>query len=480
MHIILYVLDALRPDHMGCYGYERDITPHIDQLARAGVLFENCFTSTTWTRPVAASLLTGVYPMVHLVRSRDNMFSTGLTRLPELLQAAGYKTAAFSTMGNIAGEIGFHRGFDRYYDLFREPEIIAKRQKLNAAKEGLLHTAEDEIALPRAEDINDYFLAWLRENQDENTFSFIWSIETHEPYGAPPPFRRYAGPETKPGEGESDDIRSAGKADRNRLLNLYDDGILYNDHCIGLLASQLERWGMADDTFWIILGDHGEAFYEHGFYTHGHPPYDELIHVPLIMKFPGGTFAGRRETALVELIDLFPTVTAVAGAPPHPEKQQFIQGHNLLSLLNKECRQIRTYTFSDTQSLSIHNHYLSVRSQKWKYIQIRRPQRDSRTLLKTAQHIWARRLLIDILRRPRHFFRSYFRHESELLFDLQNDPAEQHNCITAHPDIAHHFRQILAEWVQQNEALAQQLDHQVLTYRESELLQKHLEKLGYL
>jgi choline-sulfatase len=77
MHIILYVLDALRADHLGCYGYGRNITPHIDQLAADGVVFANCFTSTTWTRPVAASILTGVYPTVHQATTRDNMFSVG-------------------------------------------------------------------------------------------------------------------------------------------------------------------------------------------------------------------------------------------------------------------------------------------------------------------------------------------------------------------------------------------------------------------
>ncbi len=480
MHIILYVLDALRADHVGCYGYEREITPNIDKLAREGVIFENCFTSTTWTRPVAASLLTGAYPAVHKARSRDNMFSVNLKRLPEMLQEAGFKTAAFNTMGNIAGEIGFSRGFDHYFDLFREPALIAKRQKLNAAKEGLLHTAEIEIALPLAEDINDYLLPWLAERQEQNTFSFVWSIETHEPYDAPEPFRRYAGALRKPGEGESDDIRSAGQADRERLLNLYDDGILYNDHCIGQMVAQIKQLGIYEDTLFIILGDHGEAFYEHGFYTHGHPPYDELIHVPLIMKFPHGAFVGQREAGLVELIDVVPTVTAIASTPQNPETNRFIQGKNLLPLLKNECKQVRIHTFSDTQSLSIHNQYLSVRSQEWKYIQIRQPTRNRQTLLKTVQHILARGLLWDILRRPRHFWHSYFRNSNEYLFDLQNDPAEQHNCITERPEITQQLRQVLEQWLEQNEHLSQQLNDEPLTYHESEALQKHLEKLGYL
>ncbi|MBK8899832.1 MAG: sulfatase [Anaerolineaceae bacterium] len=480
MHIILYVLDALRADHLGCYGYGRNITPHLDQLAAAGVVFENCFTSTTWTRPVAASILTGAYPTVHQATTRDNMFSVALKRLPEMLKAGGFETAAFNTMGNIAGEVGFSRGFDRYYDLFREPGLVAKRHRLNAAREGLLHTAETEIALPLAEDINDYLLPWLAERKAQNTFSFVWSIETHEPYGAPEPFRRYAGPVRQPGEGESDDIRSAGKADRNRLMNLYDDGILYNDHCLGQLVTELKQLGIYDETLFIVVGDHGEAFYEHGFYTHGHPPYEELIHVPLIMKFPGGAYAGQREAALVELIDVAPTVTAVAHLPQSADTRRFIQGKNLLPLLNNEAEQVRTYTFSDTQSLAIHNRYLSVRSREWKYMQIRKPQRNRQTLRKTVQHVLARGLLWDIVRRPRHFWRSYFRSSNEFLFNLPADPAEQHNALVEHPEIAQQLRQVLEQWLAQNEHLAQQLGDEPLTYHESEALQKHLEKLGYL
>lgn len=480
MHIILYVLDALRADHLGCYGYGRNITPHIDQLATEGVVFANCFTSTTWTRPVAASILTGVYPTVHQATTRDNMFSVGLKRLPEMLKAGGFATAAFNTMGNIAGEIGFSRGFDHYFDLFRQPDLVAKRHRLNAAKEGLLHTAEAEIALPLAEDINDYLLPWLAERPAQNTFSFVWSIETHEPYGAPEPFRRYGGPGYQPGAGESDDIRSAGQADRARLMNLYDDGIFYNDHCLGQLVANLQQLGIYDETLFIIVGDHGEAFYEHGFYTHGHPPYDELIHVPLIMKFPHGEFAGQRVAGLAELIDLVPTVTAVTHLPQPAETRRFIQGKNLLPLLNKDTEAVRTYTFSDTQSLAIHNRYLSVRSQEWKYIQIRQPPRNRQTLGQTVQHVLARGLLWDIMRRPYHFWRSYFHRSNEYLFNLQTDPAEQHNTLAEHPEMAQQLRQALAQWLAQNEHLAQQLGDEPLTYHESEALQKHLEKLGYL
>ncbi len=478
MHIILYVLDALRADHLGCYGYERETSPHLDALAREGVLFENCFSSTTWTRPSAASLLTGTYPAVHQTRSRYDLFSTPLSRLPEVLSKVGYHSAAFSTMGNIAGAIGFSRGFDAYHDLFAEPDLLARRQKLDAAREGLLHSDHKEVALPLAEDVNEYLFRWLETNQAAHTFSFIWSIETHEPYQAPEALRRFAAAPRRPGEGESDDIRAAGPTDRQRLKNLYDDEIYYNDHCIGELVAYLKQAGLYDDTLLVFTGDHGEAFYEHGVYTHGHTPYEELIHVPLLMKLPGGQHAGKRIPALVSLLDIFPTLAAAAQVNLQ-EVGQTVQGHNLLPLLEGTRPSVRPYVFSDTQSLAVHNHYLSVRDQQWKYIQVKRPQRTAATLWHTLKHIIERGLLLDVLRRPRHFLRNR-RGAEAYLFDLQADPGEQHNLAASEPERVRQLQQQLAAWQTQNERLARQLDAPAGDYEEDEHLRRHLERLGYL
>ena len=480
MHIILYVLDALRADHVGCYGYQRETTPNIDKIAKDGVIFENCFTSTTWTRPVAATILTGVYPAVHQTRTRYDMFSTNLLRIPEVLQQGGYKTAAFATMGNIASEIGFSRGFDKYYDLFREPEILKKRTKLNAAREGLLHTTEDEVALPWAEDIHDFLFPWLEENREENTFSFIWSIETHEPYWTPEGFRPFYGPDIQPGEGESDDIRSADEQDVERLTNMYDNGIFYNDHCLGRLVQHLKDADIYDDTCIILIGDHGEAFYEHQFYAHGKAPYEELIHVPLIIKLPNNKTAGERVSGLSELVDLFPTIAHIGNVSPDHLKDTSLQGYNLLSLLNGNKDSVRDYVFSDTQSLEVHSRYLSVRSDSAKYIQIQTPKRDGNAYLQTAKHVIERGILLDILRRPRHFMKGYFGRDNEMLFDLTQDEKEQNNIAQERPSQIEEFQQILYEWQAQNENLAQQQTAETSEYEESESLRRHLEKLGYL
>ncbi len=483
VHIIVYVLDALRADHLGCYGYPRPTSPHIDRIAGDGVRFTNCFSATTWTRPVAASLLTGVYPAVHGTRTRADRFSADLVRLPEVLQAAGYKTAGFSTMGNIAGEIGFAHGFDHYMELFREPSILARRQRLDAVAAALMHTLDDnEVALPLAEDINEFLLPWLQQNRTANTFSLAWSIQPHVPYDPPPGFRRFAPPRpSRSNEGQQDDIRSAGEQDRQRLMDLYDDEIAYNDHCLGELTAGLQALGIYEDVWLILVGDHGEAFYEHGVYAHGHAPFEEVVHVPLIMKLPGQRHAGIVVEGLTELIDILPTLVHGVGltldsvAPGH-----LVQGRDLMPLIRGEKRQVRSYVFSDTQALELHNRYLSVRDDRWKYIRVLTPRRDGRTLLNTWRHVRERRLIGNILRHPRHFWRNYFRRTRDYLFDLQADPHEQDNLAGRRPAQVEAMRQVLDNWLVTNETLAGQVRHRSIGFEESQALRQHLEKLGYL
>lgn len=479
MHVVLYVLDALRYDHLGCYGYSRDVSPNIDAIAHDGVLFENCFTATTWTRPVAATILTGTYPAVHQTRSRQEMFSTPLARLPEVLKTAGFKTAAFCTMGNIASDIGFGRGFDKYYDLFRDPGILVKRRKLNTIDEALLHASASEIALPLAEDVHEYLFPWLEKNKESNTFSLVWSIETHVPYTAPAAFRRFSQPSSSLDEGGREDIRGAGAADAQRLIDLYDDEISYNDHCIGQIVDHLKMLRIYDETLFIILGDHGEAFYEHGVYTHGHAPYEEVIHVPLIMKLPYGQNAGGRIQAIVELIDIYPTVIEAAGIA-HATIGKFVQGHSLLPLVDGTLVQVRDYAFSDTQTLEVHNRYFSVRGRRWKYIQLQRPKRNASTIASTIKRILERRLAFKILRNPRHFLRNYFKKSDKHLFDLISDPDERVNLAAQRPDLVTKFRRLLIEWQVKNEELATQIGDVPANYKEEESLRQHLEKLGYL
>ena len=500
MHVILYVLDSIRADHLGCYGYERDTSPCLDALAADGVVFGNCFTSSTWTRPVAASLLTGTYPGVHGTQSRHDAFVTNLPRLPEVLRDAGYATAGFSTIGHLDSNNGFGRGFDRYLDLFRQPEILAKREVLDASHEGLLDDPDGVVALPRAEDVNEQLFPWLSENSGRDSFSFVWTIDPHVPFSPPEGYRRFSAPSAThagaisgPGRraGSYADARAAGEGDRQRLIDLYDDEISYADAQLGALVGHLGDLGIYEETLLIVTGDHGESFFEHGLYGHGHAPFDEVVRVPLIVKLPAakvraqadaerGADAGvSRVDHLVELVDIYPTITACAGLLSLSAGGGPLQGHALLPLIEHRADPVRQYVYSETRSLAIHNRYLSVRSDRWKYIEIERPERDARSIAGLVQHVLQRKMLRDIIRAPRHFFRSYFQHEDAYLFDLAADPQERVNLMADRPDRAADLARVLADWQTENEELAKQFTTMAYDYEESEAMKRHLESLGY-
>jgi len=486
MHIILYILDALRFDHLGCFGYERDISPHIDAIAREGVIFLNCFSPATWTRPVAASILSGTYPGVHLTKARYDMFTSDLERLPEVLRRNGFKTAAFSTMVNIASDIGFDKGFDHYFDLFRESEVVKKRKKRGVHQELVNVLGNDEFVFAGAEDLNDYYFSWLAKEQYSNTFSFMWSIETHAPYEVPDEFNKFSVPEISPRlQYLCKDPRKANKSDREGLIKLYDNTVHYNDNFIGKMVAFLKEMGVYDDTLLIIASDHGESFFEHGTYSHGQIPYDELIHVPMINKFPNGLYTGKEVRALVELIDIFPTIIEVANIPSNTYDKSVLQGYSLFPLIEGIKDQIRFYVYSDTcpPNINVQKHWTSVRSLRWKYIKTesfiqtgRRLGTQLKAVLKKPKRILSIKHLLQIIKHR------YIQKRSgeELLYALESDPDERINLSKEFPDVVSQFRHELEVWQSRNKELAKQIKSTTLNYEESEALRQHLAKLGYM
>ena len=482
MIIILYVLDALRADHLSCYGYERETSPNIDRIAAEGAIFRNCFTPATWTRPVAASILSGAYPSTHGTQTRTQEFSARVPRLPEFLGDAGFDVAAFSAMANISIAGGFGQGFEEFVELFRDEDLIARRRTSTTVEEGVGRLEGDHpIALPRSEDINDRLFHWLGRGGHGNAFAFIWSIDTHAPYDPPSGFDKFVDKNyTGTVDGARESIRRATEQDAQRLMDLYDGEITYNDYQIGQLTDELRQRNLYDDSLIIITGDHGEAFYDHGLFSHGNVPYEELIHVPLIIKCPGGAFAGCEITALVELIDLCPTILEWAGVPELCSLVKTIQGRNLLPLLRGEQSDIREFVYSETRSLDFQNTYLSIRSQQWKYIETRVPPRTISTLTSLVRYTVEQRLLLKILRNPFWFLRRHRPRQSGMLFDLTQDALERHDVLSLNLEEGKRLRDRLVAWHQENQALAKEIDLQPYSFREDAAIRRHLEELGYL
>lgn len=481
MHIILYVLDALRADHLTCYGYERETSPNIDRLAAHGVVFRSCFAPATWTRPTAASILSGAYPSTHGVQTRTNTFSPKVPRLPELLAEAQFNTTAISAMANISLAGGFGKGFGDFVELFRDEGLMARRHVSTAAEEGVEQFEGDtNVVLPRSEDINKEFLRWLDRTGDRDSFAFLWSIDTHAPYEPPSPFSLFADEDYQGDvDGSRESLMKATREDAGRLIDLYDGEIRYNDYHIGQLVQALHRRGLYDDALIIMTADHGEVFSEHGLFSHGTIPYEELIHVPLIVKFPQSRFAGREVNALVELIDILPTTLDWLDLDGY-EQIGSVQGRSLLPLLRGEEVELREHVYSETDSGSSLNAYLSVRGERWKYIEVRPPATSARSLTSLVKYVIEQRLVAKILRRPLWFLRRHTPRQRRMLFDLVNDESEQHNLVSKNAGEANRLRDALLAWQTRNQAIAQSIAAQPYDFEEDETIRQHLEKLGYL
>jgi arylsulfatase A-like enzyme len=317
---VLISLDTLRDDHMGAYGYQRDTSPNLDAFARQGVLFEDAVANSPWTLPSHGSLLTGLYPRNHGLKSRHVRLRDDVPTLASVLGKAGYATAGLVNSHNLSERYGLDRGFDlhRYY-----PERIDERR---------VRSAREQIADA---------IAWLGKLPPERPFFlFLHNYDVHSAYDPDPEFlapfeHPYAGsivgttPElqlVRKGKLELD------PADVRRLIDLYDGGIRQIDADLEQLFDYLDHTGLTATTHVIITSDHGEEFEEHGGVLHGRTMYQEVLAIPLLVRGPGIP-VGRRVSGLVQLHDLFPTMLSLAGV----RSEAPVDGIDLVPVLRAEA-----------------------------------------------------------------------------------------------------------------------------------------------
>lgn len=474
MNVLLYVMDALRADHLSCYGYERKTTPNIDTLADEGVRYTDCYSTATWTKPASASLLTGLYPPAHGVRTREDTFDRAVPRLPEVLSGAGLTTGGFSTMGNVSASLGYGTGFDTYRDLYKEPEIVRRRQTTDADGEELDHESVAEVAIPRASDINDRLGDWL-DDMDDEFFAFCWSVEPHIPYDPPEGFRDYADESYDgPVDGQRETLPTVDtERDLAQLEALYDGEIRYNDQQLGLLLDGLRERGLYDDTLVLVAGDHGDAFHDHGQLTHGNLPYDEVLHVPLVVKPPAGTTT-ELDTVdeMCSLVDVAPTIAAAAGESWHDE----LDGRPLPPWGPSGSS---APVFSETRSRDIYPAYYSIRTEDWKYMSVDEPNRNVGTLGATVKQLFQQGMIREILRHPVYYFRRYSTSEDRFLFDLTADPEERTNLVGDRPELADELHDSIEQWVDAGERLGARFGHGDETDID-DATNEQLRRLGYI
>ncbi len=540
-NVLIYIIDALRADHLSCYGYGRATSPAIDALAaEPGVVrFTRAYSPATWTKPVAASILSGCYPPAHGVRSRSDLFIRAVPRLPEILQAAGFSTAAVSTIGNVSSVLGFGIGFDHFVDLYKDPDLAREREVSNSGAWKLYFEQETTVVLPLAEDVNRQAMQWLAErarsetgpstrNQSPNHpitqspnhpitqspshpvtpswFLFLWALDPHDPYYPPPGFDRWRDPGyTGPIDGSAESVRRVRTpADVQRLVDLYDGEIAYVDQQFGRLIDHLRASGQYDDTLIVLAGDHGEAFGEHGDFVHGHLAYEEIMHVPLLVKFPASmAVQGGAVDALAQLTDIAPTVLDALGLAHLADG---MQGVSLLPVVRSPITQSfrdgsqstshpitsssRSFVFSETQASPANNRLLAVRSERWKYLRVDPPGDYSgsgssagpasaqQRLAGYWQQLANPEMVKRLLRNPMFYLRRQMA-QRQMLFDVQADPLERANIAKEQPAVVAELDAALEGWLAECRVYADLSDsHSAAGLDEATLAQLH--GLGYL
>ena len=378
-NVILISADTLRADRLGCYGYDkRRSSPTLDAIASEGIVFENLITSSPWTTPAHLSMLTSLYPSTHgLTTSFMDMWSALFGRgdffklpahrvtLAEVLKASGFKTVAFTAGGPVDPSIGFDQGFDQY----------------DTAMFKLRHDNMGEM------------LNWIRDNSNEQFFLFWHHFEVHAPYLNAEFLTDVLPNDTgRTIQGQMNYIAditlatvwpvgASGLRKKQRAVlknneafnkdvceSLYVGGVLKQDRWLAKLVKLLKEKGLYDNTMLVFTSDHGEEMGDHNpmlFYNmHGHTLYEEMIHVPLVIKLPEQYAGGTRVGDPVSTVDIMPTILDFLEIVP---KKNQMQGISLKPYwMDAKPASKRPGVF--TEAMARKEEKKSIRTDRYKYI----------------------------------------------------------------------------------------------------------------
>jgi len=421
--VLIFLLDAAQASHLSCYGYHRKTSPHIDEIARDGTLFLNGYCEAVYTLASTASLMTGLYPDVHYVLHRGVRLNANALTMAEVFQKAGYHTACFTAMGFASSAFGFRQGFDYFYESFKKV-----------------------IHLPKAEDFLPTLLPWIEEHKSNPFFLYVHFREPHSIIDPPPPFtdmfdKDYQGVvdlyENKEKMILSGKIEMTPR-DLYHIIATYDASICYADSVIGKTIEKLKSLGIYDRTIIIVIADHGEALWEHGFFGHNVHLYEEISHIPFIIKLPTSTgIGGRKMEALVQTIDFFPTLVDILRLPTD---NSILQGKSLLPLMAGNINSVNDLLYSRT--VWVKPRY-GVRDPVYKYI-------------------------------------IFTRTGDEELYNLQDDPQERINLMGSSEIIDNYFKQQLSIWLHQQRVLREIIRGAGKAAEIDEATLKNLKALGYI
>ncbi|NLH98974.1 MAG: sulfatase-like hydrolase/transferase [Chthonomonadales bacterium] len=406
-NILLLGIDSLSARNMSCYGHARLTTPHIDRFARGGTLFENHFSPHIPTTSGYANMLTGrdcFGTQVVALRHKGPM-RPEIRTLAEILRDNGYTTTSVGFEGNPAS-----RGFDTY-----------------------LHfpgwEADQDGRSPKAELLNRVTIPELERlcGQDQPWLLFLRHMDPHSPYLPPAPFERmfYHGNECDPNNRSMDPVMSfkpfcdyfaawmpKGISDKDYVIAQYDGAVAYMDAAIQTIFTALESRGIMDETIVIVTADHGETLYDHECWFDHHGIYDCVLHVPLIIRYPGKVPAGRRVSGYSDHPDLVPTILDLAGI----EVEDDFDGRSLLSMARGEVASHEPEIYI-TECTWMRKH--GWRTPEWKLMVALEPD-------------------------------FHFKPPVEL-YNLVEDPDENHNLADELPDVVAFLKARMEAWIEKRE-----------------------------
>ena len=407
-NIVLLAVDSLRADHMSCYGYTKNTTPHLDRFAAQGTLFEHNISAHIPTTSAYGSMLTGqdVFTTQVVALRHKGPLRDEVPTLAELLKEAGYTTTCVGFSGNPSA-----RGFDKY---------------LNFAGWG----SWNEGRSPKAENLNQVAIPELDElvKGDAPFFLFLRHMDPHAPYLPPAPYERmfYHGNETDPANTSMEPVMTfkpfcdffaswmpPGISDKDYVVAQYDGAIAYMDACIQTIFTALEAHGIYDETLVILNGDHGETLYDHECWFDHHGIYDTTLHVPLIIRYPGRVPAGQRVSGYTQHKDLVPTILELAGI----ETERSFDGNSVLPLISGEEISHESEIYI-TECTWMRKH--GWRTPEWKLIVALEPD-------------------------------FHFKPEFEL-YNLIQDPDENTNIAESEPEVVALLKSRMDAWIAKREA----------------------------
>ncbi|MBU0753641.1 MAG: sulfatase-like hydrolase/transferase [Planctomycetes bacterium] len=400
-NILLIVADTLRADHLGCYGYEQNTSPHIDSLAAKGTLFTEYYTVVPTTLASFTSLLTSLHPKDHGAYRNGKRADESLPILGERFRSAGFETAAFIACYCLSDFFGMARGFDHFDEQYTSNTIL-----------------EDNSLIRSAESVTEGFITWAKSrDQGKPFFAMVHFFDPHWPYDPPAEMMDLFGAERLPQKNNlpslivaKETLEASGGEPNDyvkKMHKLYLAEIRYVDTRVGKILTSLTQQGLMENTVIVFTADHGETFWDHDdYFDHGLYVYESTIHIPLIIHDPGTVPEQKQIDTLLCNLDLGPTLCNLAGFEPPRE----FQGRSFASLLlNKQEKSLpdRPIFSEATKPMDVEKDALRpnlkkakcIRQGPWKYITFPASQSNRRELYNVIEDPFERNNLIND---PRH------------------------------------------------------------------------------